>query len=309
MNNYLKNERYFVMKIRKNLDYQTLEKFFQGVSLAKNKINYLFTHNCCYLNGELASKHSILRYNDYLMVDISNFEHLDYLPLDYNLKILYEDDYLLIVNKPSGYIIYPDNKEKNGTMANMIAAYYQKKQMNCTIRHCHRLDMDTTGCLIYAKDLITQSAMEQLFEENKFLKNYLAIVEGNVVKDRVISTPIAKDRHHNSKMIVSRNGGKWAKTICKVISHNQNFSLLKIRIESGRTHQIRVHLSSIHHPIYGDELYGAKIKTRMMLHCYQITFVHPILGKKIDIKAPIYNDFKEVIKKEKLTCEKRKILL
>lgn len=87
------------------------------------------------------------------------------------------------------------------------------------------------------------------------------------------------------------------------------FLLLKIRIESGRTHQIRVHLSSIHHPIYGDELYGAKIKTRMMLHCYQITFVHPILGKKIDIKAPIYNDFKEVIKKEKLTCEKRKILL
>ena len=309
MNNYLKNERYFIMKIRKNLDYHTLENFFQSIHLSKNKMNYLFVNNCCYLNGELASKNSVLRNNDYLMIDISNFENLAYLPVDYNLKISYEDEYLLIVNKPSGYIIYPDNKEKNGTMANIIAAYYQKKQINCTIRHCHRLDMDTTGCLIYAKDLITQSAMEQLFEEKKILKNYLAIVEGNILKDIVISTPISKDRHHNGKMIVTKNGGKSAKTICKVISHNQNYSLVKIKIETGRTHQIRVHFSSINHPIYGDELYGARIKSRIMLHCYHISFVHPILGKKIDIKAPIYNDFKEVIKKEKLTCEKREILL
>ena len=78
MNNYLKNERYFIMKIRKNLDYHTLENFFQSIHLSKNKMNYLFVNNCCYLNGELASKHSILRYNDYLMVDISNFENLDY---------------------------------------------------------------------------------------------------------------------------------------------------------------------------------------------------------------------------------------
>lgn len=303
MNRYVNNEHFFLMKVRRNLDGRFFYQFFEKFSLSKNKINYLFDHDCCYLNGELVTKQTILKADDYIMIDISNFEGLDYLPYEYDIKILYEDDYLLIVNKPSGFIIYPDSKEKNGTMANIIANYYFKNGQNHTIRHCHRLDTDTTGCLIYAKDLITQSAMEKLFYENKVTKNYLAIVEGNVLTDVVITSPIGKDRHQNGKMVISKTG-KATKTICQVVAHNQKASLLKIKIETGRTHQIRVHLANINHPIYGDALYGAISKGKVMLHCNNISFTHPILGKKIDIVAPIFSDFKTILKKEKLSCEK-----
>ena len=120
MNNY-NNEKYFMMRIRGDFHYKTLNDLFKSFNLAKNKISYLIQNNCCYLNGDIATLETIIKQNDYLMVDISNFEQLDYIPEDKKIDILYEDEYLLIINKPAGYIIYPDDKNKTSTVANFVA--------------------------------------------------------------------------------------------------------------------------------------------------------------------------------------------
>lgn len=302
MNNY-NNEKYFMMRIRGDFHYKTLNDLFKSFNLAKNKINYLIQNNCCYLNGDIATLDTIIKQNDYLMIDISNFEQLDYIPEDKKLEILYEDDYLLIINKPSGYIIYPDDKNKTSTVANFVANYYQKNNIDATIRHCHRLDIQTTGCLVYAKDLITQSAMQKMFENHNIEKNYLAIVEGMFFGKGKISTPIGKDRHTNGKM-VTHNNGQPALTFYEVLDSNKRTSLLKVNIKTGRTHQIRVHLSSILHPIYGDKLYGSINESDIMLHCYTLEFNHPILGKKINVKAPISFNFNKLLKEENLKINK-----
>lgn len=300
-NNNYNNEHYFLMRIRGNLHHRKLNDFFKLMNLSKAKIQYLIKNNCCFVNGELSDETKVLNQNDYLMIDITNFEKIDYSPVESKLDILYEDDYLLIINKPSGHIIYSNDSKT--TIANYIANYYHKIELNSTIRHCHRLDTDTTGCLVYAKDIITHSAMSKMFEENKIKKTYLAISEGIIVKDGIIATPIGKDRHTNGKMIVY-NKGQNAKTTYKVLSNNHNTSLLSVEIETGRTHQIRVHLSSILHPLYGDKLYGAVTDSRVMLHCYRLNFVHPILGTRLEITSKIPQDFNKVLKKEGLSCDK-----
>lgn len=295
------NEHYFLMRIRGNLHNKKLIDLFKMMNLAKNKVQYLINNSCCYLNGELCDENKVLNQNDYLMIDISNFEKIDYQPTQFKLDILYEDDYLLIINKPSNYIIY--DKESNETIANYIANYYQEIGLNSSIRHCHRLDKDTTGCLVYAKDLITHSAMSKMFEDNLVKKSYLAIAEGMIVKDGSINTSIGKDRHINGKMVIYSNG-QHALTNYKVIDKNPTVSLLSVEIKTGRTHQIRVHLSSILHPLYGDKLYGAVTTSRVMLHCYQLNFVHPILGNRLQITANIPQDFRNTLKKEGLSCNK-----
>lgn len=300
MNNY--NEKYFYMRVRGNLNYKSLKDFFALFNVAKTKMNYLIANNCCFINGEVATYDSILKQNDYLMIDITKYESLDYLPINKQIQILYEDDYLLIINKPCGYIIYPDDKTKTNTIANFVAHYYQTKQMDITIRHCHRLDNNTTGCLIFAKDLITHSIIDKMFANHQIEKTYLAIVEGMMHGKGTINKPISKDRHINGKMIIHPNGLN-ALTSYEVISTSQKASLLSIKIQTGRTHQIRVHMSSLLHPLYGDKLYGAVTDSHIMLHCLSLKFNHPILGKKVYIKAPVSQEFNEILKKESLTVK------
>lgn len=302
MNNY-NNEKYFMMRVRGDLHYKTLKDFFTIFNVAKAKMNYLIQNNCCYVNGEVSNYETILKQNDYLMIDISNFEKLDYIPEEKELSILYEDEYLLIINKPSGFIIYPDVKTKTQTIANFVANYYQKNNIDVTIRHCHRLDNQTTGCLVYAKDLITQSAIEKMFADHTIEKTYLAIVEGMFHGKGKINSSIGKDRHVNGKMVTHINGQK-ALTLYEVIDSTQKASLVKLNLKTGRTHQIRVHMSSILHPLYGDKLYGAVTDGDIMLHCYSLSFNHPILGKKINIKAPLSYNFNKTLKQENLKLSK-----
>lgn len=301
-------EKYFIARIRGNLNNKTVRDFFLANSLSKPKINYLISNNCTFINGEVATYNTIIKQNDYIMVDISNYEKLDYSPVNKKLEILYEDDYLLIVNKPKETIIYSDDKTKNDTLANIIAGYYTQKELDLTIRHCHRLDADTTGCLIYAKDLITHSAISNMFEKNQIEKYYYAIIEGMLLNDGTINLAIGKDRHINGKMIAYKNGLP-ALTKYQVLDSSKTASLVKVKIETGRTHQIRVHFSTLLHPLYGDTLYGAITKSRVMLHCQSLKFVHPITGKKIEIKCNIPSDFRQILKANNLSCKESHNLL
>ncbi len=303
MNNYI-DEKYFYMRVRGNLHYKKLIDFFKEFNVAKAKMNYLVTNNCCFVNGEVATLDTIIKQNDYLMIEISNYEKLDFIPEEKKLDILYEDDYLLVINKPSGYIIYPDDKSKKNTIANFVANYYKQNNLDISVRHCHRLDNNTTGCLVYAKDIITQSIVDNMFQKHQIEKNYLAIVEGMMHGKGKINALIAKDRHISGKMIVHPKGMN-ALTYYEVLSTSQTSSLVKLNIKTGRTHQIRVHMSSLLHPLYGDKLYGSINDSSIMLHCYTLEFTHPILGKKLNIKAPIPYEFNKILKQEKLVLNNK----
>lgn len=284
-------ETYFHMKIHKKMHQKNLATILSELGLAKSKINYLLQNRCCFVNGNLYQTLTPLKINDYVMIDISNYERVDYIPEEKELEVIYEDEYLLVVNKPSGYIIYPETKDGKHTLANFVAAYYVKHGIKATIRHCHRLDQGTTGCLIFAKDVITHSAMSGLFETRRVKKTYFALVEGVVKEKGAIDFPIGKDRHINGKMIVYAKGKK-ALTTYKPLSVKKNRSLLEVSIDTGRTHQIRVHLATIGHPLVGDTLYGASTPSPMMLHCKTITFTHPITQEKIYLDAKLPVDFK-----------------
>ena len=301
-------EKYFNLRINHKYKNQTLEEVFKMFCLSKQKSNYLFANSCCFVNGEIASKDTIVKLGDYLMVDVTNFEQIDYIPEAKPIKVLYEDDYLIIVEKPSGYIIYPDSNDKTGTMANIIAGYFEKTSQNNSIRHCHRLDTETSGCLVYAKDIFTHAKLSKMFEEKTVEKTYLTIVEGLAKNTETITIGIGKDRHNSKKMVATQNG-QSAYTKYKLLKTNNFYSFLKVNIKTGRTHQIRVHLSSKKLPIYGDKLYGSTKTSRILLHCYSLKFEHPITSKDMTIVSKLPRDFEKILKKELLTCDLKQILL
>lgn len=286
---------YFKYNVKAKESGKNLKEWLLSFNLAKNKINYLIDNKCISINQEIVYKREyLLKENDEILIDISNYEQIDYLPLRYNLDIIYEDEYLLVVNKPKGVIIYPENKELSNTMANYIAYYYTKTNQNKTIRHAHRLDTDTTGCLVYAKDVITHSYLSNLFENGKVKKEYNALVYGIIKESGKIETPISRNRHNNS-MMVSKSGLD-ALTLFKPMKYYNGNTLLNVEIKTGRTHQIRVHLSSIKHPLLGDKMYGKDDDVeRVMLHCNHIGFVHPILGYWVDFYANMPQDMKKYI--------------
>lgn len=287
---------YFNYKINEIYDNITIREFLNKLKVAKNKINYFITNKCFYINGENVDIDTLLHKDDYLDIDILAFEQIDYLPCEKKVEILYEDDYILVVNKPKKIIIFPENKEENGTMANVIAGLYTLRGEDRTIRHAHRLDKDTSGCLVYAKDVITHSILSSMFENNEVKKDYIAIVENKVKKDGVITSNIGKDRHVNGKMAIARNG-KSAFTSYHIEKTYNDVTVLKVRIKTGRTHQIRVHLSSIGHPLLGDYLYGAKIENinSVMLHAKRVTFTHPFTNQVMIVDAPIHKDMKKYV--------------
>lgn len=286
---------YFKYTIKNKETGKNLKEWLQSFNLAKNKINYLIDNKCININGEVVYKREfVLKEMDEVLIDVSNYEQIDYLPLRYNLDIIYEDEYILVVNKPSGVIIYPENKELSNTMANYVAYYYTKTNQNRTIRHVHRLDTDTTGCLVYAKDILTHSYLSNLFENSNVKKEYNAIVYGIIEKSGKIEAPIARNRHNNLMMVSSH--GAHALTLYKPLKHIDGNTLLNVEIKTGKTHQIRVHMSSIKHPLLGDKMYGSKDGyPRVMLHCSHIGFIHPVYKYWVDFYANIPQDMKYII--------------
>ena len=291
MYHYVK-EKYFHMEIGPMGHKKTIKEILQQYHVAQRKIHQLLLHHCCYRNGEEVEPDTLFLIHDYLSIDISLYEKMDYLPEKGPLTVLYEDDYLLVINKPAGRIIYPDQPNKTGTIVNLVAQYYREQQLDLTLRHCHRLDRDTTGCLIFAKDLITQSAMTHLFETHQIKKIYWAKVEGKITKPGRIDLPMAKDRHNNGKMVVSSTGQK-ATTFYKPLGRTSQSTLVEVQIATGRTHQIRLHMATIGHPIIGDILYVSTIESPLLLHCKSLEWIHPITQNKLVIESPLPQSFQK----------------
>ena len=257
--------------------------------VGKEKIYHFDLQRSFYINGIQVSQYEILQKGQTLEIEFN--EQIDLAPLGDDLNVVYEDEYYLIVNKPRHILIHDDGN-KNITLANMVAKYYKDHHIRRKIRFCNRLDFDTTGLVIFAKDFISEASMNKLISNREVEKKYYAICHGNFSqKEGEITYKIGRDRHNAKKMRVSSTG-KEALTRYKVLK-NGRLSLLDVNLYTGRTHQIRLHFSHIKHPILGDILYGNDGYEDLALQAYHLKFKHPFTNQEILIKIDLHDDMKK----------------
>ena len=241
-----------------------------------------------------------------IVVEIPDAEPLDIQPEDIPLDILYEDPYLLVVNKPKGMVVHPAAGHTGGTLVNAVMAHCGENLsgINGVLRPgiVHRIDKDTTGALLVCKtDEVHRSLAEQL-KEHSIKRRYRAIVRGNLKEDTgTIEGPIGRHPTDRKKMAINYKNGKDAVTHYKVLERFGQYTYVECRLETGRTHQIRVHMSSIDHPLLGDTVYGSGKDPFHLegqtLHAMILGFIHPATGEYMEFSAPLPEYFLKLLEK------------
>ena len=215
-------------------------------------------------------------------------------PTEINLNIVFEDAWFLVVNKPVGIAIHPSVLHYSDSLCNGIRFYFDKIGLNKKIRPVNRLDLNTSGLVVFAKCEYIQECLINQMKNNQFKKEYLAICSGIFnEKSGTINLPIARKENSIIERCVSENG-QPSITHYKVLKEFDNYSLVKCSLETGRTHQIRVHMSAIGHPLIGDSLYGSisDLINRQALHCYNLHFIHPVYNNVLNFYGDLPLDFK-----------------
>ena len=210
------------------------------------------------------------------------------------LNIVYEDEDLLVINKPAGMPIHPSQGNYDNTLANACAYYFQQKGEPFTYRCINRLDRDTTGLLILARHAYSASLLSSMVAKREIHREYLALATGLVPDSGVIEAPIARVDGSTIEREVNFETGEFARTHYKCLEYKNGYSLVSLKLDTGRTHQIRVHMKYIGHPLPGDFLYNPdySVIRRQALHSYRLTFTHPITGKELQFTAPFPDDMK-----------------
>lgn len=273
-----------VLQVLKN-EFNMSDRFILKLKTAKKIL----------LNSEPVYVSKKLSENDLLEILIDFVEdNSNIVATDIPLDILYEDDWLLIINKPPKIAIHPSCLHYDNTLSNGVKAYFDKIGLAKKIRPINRLDKDTSGIVLFAKCEYIQECLVKQMKENIFKKEYIAILQGNLAqKSGTINAPISRKPNSIIERCVSENGDS-AITHYFVIENKIDMSKVQFVLETGRTHQIRVHCKYIGNPIVGDTLYGSpsNLIDRQALHSYRVSFIHPITKEKLVIEAPIPNDMK-----------------
>lgn len=285
---------WFIVTIPENWQGETLDDLFRKRwNGPKKQIHQIRMDKAILLNGENPNWHAPLNLGDRLQIKFFKQEAFGVTPFYIDVSVLYEDDHLLVVNKPADMDTHPNSPAQVNTLANAVAFYLQSKGEDRKVLHIHRLDRDTTGAVLFAKHSFVGALLDKMLEERKIKRTYLAMVDGIIMKKKgTIDKPIGNDRHHPTRKRVSPTG-QTAITHFKVLDTfpKMNQSLVQCHLDTGRTHQIRVHLSSVHHPITGDVLYGGtSTYMRQALHAAKLEFIHPFTGKMIICYAPFLDN-------------------
>ena len=276
-----------------------LDKFLSSnSSLTRNKATQFISQGKVKVNGIVVKKASnLLTYKDEIIIDKREYQTpKKNLVSEYNLKIKYEDDDLLIISKDSGIIVHPSPNTKTVTIVDILLNLYPKISTvgeNSRPGIVHRLDKGTSGLMVIAKNNLILNSLKDQFKNREVVKEYLAVVNGNTKEKGIINAPIGRHPIDRKKRALISTG-KEAHTMYEKICNENKLSLLKVRIQTGRTHQIRVHLSSVGHPVYGDKVYSRKYKnisSRILLHSFRLRFLHPVKKNYIDIKDDIPEEF------------------
>lgn len=269
----------------------------------KNYSSQIITHlkrteNGILLNGEWGRVRDILHTGDELTIQlIEDVSSENIVPSNLPLEIIYEDEDLLIVNKAANTPIHPSQGNYDNTLANAVAYYYQQKGETFTYRCINRLDRDTTGLLIIAKHMYSASVLSEMVAKHEIHREYLAIATGEVPETGTIIAPIGRVDGSTIERHVDETHGDYACTHYKRLTYNNGYSLVSLKLETGRTHQIRVHMKHIGHPLPGDFLYNPDYSAikRQALHSHKLNFKHPISGTLLEFVADLPNDMKQII--------------
>ena len=256
----------------------------------------------CTVNGKPVSKNCKLKSGDEIVISVPDAIETDILPENIPLDIVYEDNDLLVVNKPKGMVVHPAPGHYTGTLVNALM-YHCKDSLsgiNGEIRPgiVHRIDKDTSGLLIIAKNDASHRALAEQIKEHSFTREYEAVVTGSIKEDGTVNAPIGRHKIDRKKMCVTSENSREAVTHYFVLQNFTDSTHLRLRLETGRTHQIRVHMAYIGHSVIGDEVYGnGKPKSLMgqCLHAKKIGFIHPTTGEYLEFDSELPEYFKKFL--------------
>ena len=272
--------------------------------LSRTTIQRLLDEGAILVNGKKCKASYKVEVGDKIQIEKPQVKEIKLEAQDIPVPVIYEDNDIIVVNKPKGMVVHPANGNPDGTLVNAILAMCKDSLSGIggEIRPgiVHRLDKDTSGLLIIAKNDNAHIKMSKEIQDRKVIKKYIALVKGNVPEDEAtIDLPIGRSKVDRKKMAVDTNG-KNAVTHFKVLKRYKNYTLLELKIDTGRTHQIRVHMSYIGHPVVGDMIYSNGKNEfgveGQMLHARYLEFDHPITNKRLKLEAPIPEYFEKILK-------------
>lgn len=280
-----------------------LDAYLSGVfsDVSRTKLQTYIKNEFIKVNNKTIKPSYITRTDDEIRCDFDIIENIVIKPEKIDIEIVYEDDNIAVVNKPSGMLTHPTSLEKTGTLVNaLLYRFEQLSDLNGVYRPgiIHRLDRNTSGLLIIAKNNIAHEKYAQMIKDREIEKHYRAIVKGRMEENCSINEPIGRSKSHPNKMCVTPDG-KPSLTDVSIIEQFDNATYLDVNLKTGRTHQIRVHLSHIGHPVFNDTLYGfgkIKIKTEeQVLQSYKLKFVNPFNNQLIDLQIDEDDKIKRVL--------------
>ena len=298
MDLFNENEKYINIKV--NNDELGIKEFLDKQNLSSRLFRKLYKNKHIYVNGKFLRKGLKIKKGDIVTIYMED-EIDNTIPEDFDINIVYEDYDLLILNKQPNMVVHLTKSHQENTLSNGISYYLKKNNIKRKIRFVNRLDMDTTGLLIVAKNPFAHQQMALQFEAEEVEKKYLAIVSGLMEKDEdYIDLPIGREEEKSIKKMVTKDGQE---SLSKYIVKERygDSSLIDVQIFTGRSHQIRVHLSHIGHPIVGDSLYGkdSDLISRQALHSYYLKIKQPRTKEEIEIIAPLPKDMEYLIEQIK----------
>lgn len=279
--------------------------------ISRSRIQKLIKNNSVYIGLKHADQNYRVKYGDLITLQITEERNTELIPEKIPIEILYKDEYIIVVEKPAGMVVYPAAGHSQSTLMNAVAYHCEKlAKAGSPLRPgvVHRLDKDTSGVMVVALEDKAYYNLAVQFKNRTIQKKYIAIVYGKFKETSgEITSKIGRSESDRKKMSTKARRGKEAVTIWKTVKSFNNATLIEIKLKTGRTHQIRVHFASIGHPVLGDKTYGKKTELetikknkvffpRQMLHAKLIGFTHPETGKYLEFKSPIPADMQQALK-------------
>ncbi len=291
------------MKIIAKEKLERLDKYLaNNTDYTRSIISKMLEEDYITVNGKKEKPSYKVRENDEIEIKEGYVSIPDVEPVKMDLDIIYEDNDIMIINKPSGLVVHPGSGNYNNTLVNGLMEYTQElSDINGETRPgiVHRIDKDTSGLLLIAKNNKTHALLTEYFKDHKNIKReYLALLCGEFPHDSAtIDAPIGRDPMNRKRMAVTAENSKEAITHMKVVKRYKDYTLVSCILETGRTHQIRVHMNYIGYPIYNDPVYNTKSSSEFgqFLHSYKMDFIHPITKKEMHFEAPLPEEFQNFI--------------
>lgn len=281
------------MKLIVKSEGELLNYLFDNLDMPKKRIKQYLTHGSIFVNNNKTTKYNFKLVPGMSIVIDTNNKNKKELPFD----VLFEDEHIIVVNKPSGLLTIANEKEKDKTLFHIVREYLVSKNQYARVFIVHRLDKDTSGIVVLAKDEKTKNKLQENWNEYVSLREYVAVVHGKLKKEEGKIVQKLKETKTNLVYVTKEDDGKEAITNYKVIKSNNGYSMLSINIETGRKNQIRVALSSINNPIVGDKKYGLKNdkENRLYLHANRLKMYYPEIKKDILFETPTPTEFKKIM--------------